>query len=135
MDVDMVFHKDFTFAWDTQMESGISIPGISDSENRSPSHWHWGGISHVMQQSRLSLPQMFSTMILYKTETMKKAITKHIHHIMSHCDEWGVLRIFRGGWPDEIIFSILLGLEGLRPNQLLFDWIEDRTNCDPFAKT
>lgn len=135
IDVDMVFKNDFTFVWDRYYQSNqlILVPGKSDSNNVSPSDWHWGNINNVIAKINTPLPQTFSTLIVYKKE-FSHILKKQIEYIFDNLSNWNVLSIFRDGYPDEIIYSILLGINKLHIDQFAHDWIIDKNNCEAWNK-
>ncbi len=105
---DMVFFKDFTFMWNNTNDSIISIAGISDENNKSPSTWHWVHINEVMINPKMNLPQIFSTVIIYKKE-FSEIIKYNINYIINNLNNWHVKKLFRNGYTDEIIYSLILG--------------------------
>lgn len=135
IDVDMIFHQDFTFIWNQYHNSDqqILIPGKSDFENRSPSDWQWGKINDVIDEIGIPLPQVFSTLLVYKKE-FSKNIEKNAAYIFDHLHQWKVQFQFRGGVPDEIIYSILAGMNNIKINRMVHDWILDYANCEAFSK-
>lgn len=136
MDVDMLFHRDFTFIWDIYHDSkqSILIPGKSDENNRSPSDWHWGKIDQVIDRIHIPIPQTFSTVIVYDRD-VSKLIDKYVSYILDHLEEWHVQFQFRdSGLPDEIVYSIILGMEKIRVNREIHDWVFDENNCNPCCK-
>jgi len=135
IDADMIFHSDFTFIWNIYRESNQSIlvPGKSDENNRSPSEWHWGKIDQVIERIDISIPQTFSTLLVYHID-FSKLIEKNTMYILDHLEEWNVQFLFRDGVPDEIFYSILLGFEKIRINQEIHDWILNDNNCIPCSK-
>jgi hypothetical protein len=135
IDVDMIFHQDFTFIWNEYRDShqNILIPGKSNLDNRSPSDWHWGKIDDVISEIGIPLPQVFSTLLVYKKE-FSNIVEKNVEYIFDHLHPWKVQFQFRGGVPDEIIYSILAGINNIKINRMVHDWILDTENCEAFSK-
>jgi hypothetical protein len=138
MDVDMVFHKDFTFLWKEAREhnSPISIPGVEDEMGRSPSEWHWGKVNDVIKHCQFPIPQIWSTWFVYHkdfTDMIEKENT--IEYILDNVEKWKVQSSFRGGYPDEIIYSLIMGIHKWKTSDVLYKWIwESNENCDPCNK-
>ena len=130
-DVDMIFHSDFTWIWSQLDNAGfpLLLPGVSDDTNMSPLDWHWSTIKTVSIHVGHSLPQISSTAILY-TQAVTESLTTAISEIICNLQLVKALSIFRGGYPDEIVFSILLGKHEVRPSKVLFDWFSNKTVCD-----
>ncbi len=59
---------------------------------------------------------------------------KHIDTIFNNLKKWDVKSFFREGYPDEIIYSILFGLEGIKVSESLHDFLLNPENCDPVNK-
>lgn len=135
LDVDMIFYKDFTYIWQLYNETNISIlcPGFANENNRSPSHWHWGGINNIMSSIGINVPQVGTTLFVYNNK-LKDIIIKDINNIFNNLEKWNVLSKFRNGYPDEIIYAIILGYEKIRPHALLHDFIYNINNCDAVNK-
>ena len=135
IDVDMQFHRDFTFLWDRYSKdpSPLAMPGLSDASNRSPPSWHWNRISLVMHSSGLNLPQTFSTLMLYR-RSFQEIVKRDLDRIFENRMTWKLERQWRGSWPDEIFYSILMGLNGITPDQYIFKWISNGENVSPFDK-
>ena len=134
LDVDMKFEKDFTFFWQRH-DGKITYIGKSDSNNRSPSYWHWGTIDEVMESSGINIPQTFTTFMIYD-DSLKIYIEKHVSHILENIKNWKIKTNFKfeDGITDEIVYAIIFGLEDIRPDEHIFDWISSRENCDVFFK-
>ena len=132
-DVDMFFLQDFTFMWNNTNDDVINIAGISDENNKSPSHWHWGYINDIMHCSKLNLPQIFSTIMIYNIN-FSEIIKNDIDFIMKNLNVWKVKKMFRNGYTDEIIYSLILGKHNIKPNRCFFNWISNTKNCDTFNK-
>lgn len=135
IDADMIFIKDFTFMWNEYYSSNqmILMPGKSDENNRSPGNWHWGHINDVIDKSGIMLPQCFSTLIVYNN-SFKEIVTKDVVRVFDNLSNWDVRSFFRGGYPDEIIYSFLLGINNLKVNIYIHDWIINIDNCDATNK-
>jgi len=135
IDADMQFHKDFTFMWDHYSKNPlpISIPGLSDASNRSPPSWHWNRISQVMHFSGLNIPQTSSTLILYR-RAFQEIVTRDLDRIFENREIWHLEKRWRGSWPDEIFYSILIGIHHIIPNEPLHKWIFDEKNVLPADK-
>lgn len=134
-DVDMIFKKDITHFWDIWRDSRLPllIPGVSDHTNMSPPDWHWGGIRNVSEKVGVPIPQVSSTIIMYD-KSIQSDISL-ISNIIDSASQFRIKMLFRGGIPDEIIYSIYMGLKKIHPNQYLFDWIINVSNCDCCNKT
>jgi len=137
MDVDMMFYQDFTFIWGEYHKQNqiIMVPGKSDENNRSPADWHWGKINDVMEKLKIPIPQVSSTILVYKN-TFAELLEPKIVHILDNLNNWNVQFQFREGIPDEIIYSILLGFYSLKINQYVHDWIfyDSDIQCNPCCK-
>lgn len=131
IDVDTIFKKDFTFIWN--LTETILCSGFSDDTGRSPSHWHWGYIDTVMHNSGIHLPQLYSGLIVYN-KTLNTIVSKHIDYIFNHLKKWDVKSFFKDGYPDEIIYSILFGLEGITVSESLHDFLSNQETCDAMNK-
>jgi hypothetical protein len=118
-DVDMKFEKDFTFCWE-RYNGKITYIGKSDSNNRSPSDWHWGTIDEVMESSGINIPQTFTTFMIYDN-SLKVYIEKYVSYIFEHIDEWKIKKQFRDGVPDEIVYGIIFGIEDIRPDEYILN--------------
>lgn len=135
MDVDMLFFNDFTFIWEEfkNSSSPILIGGKSDINNRSPPNWHWNGINMVMQKCGFNCPQICSTIFIYETEFMK-TLNQPAEYILNNFKNWNVRSLFENGYPDEIYYSILLGMNKIYPSKLIDEWFYDKNNCDSCNK-
>jgi FkbM family methyltransferase len=130
-DVDMIFYQDFTKVIWSSFENTTTpfiLPGVSDESNMSPSDWHWGHISVVSNAVGKPIPQISSTAILYTAEA--KQWVNEITDIIRNLKSYNTRQSFRDGYPDEIVFSILLGRHSIHPNHGLFTWFTDSANCD-----
>lgn len=137
MDVDMIFYQDFTFIWNEYHKGNqiILVPGKCDENNRSPEDWHWGKINEVMDKIQIPLPQVSSTILVYKN-TFAELLENKIQYILDNINNWNVQSQFREGIPDEIIYSILIGLSSLKINQYVQEWIvyDSDYQCNPCCK-
>lgn len=135
IDVDMIFKQDFLFIWDIFYldQRSIMMPGLHDDLNRSPADWHWGLIEEVMKQSELNLPQVWSTLFVYD-RSGADLITKDLDEIFNNLARWSVRSFYREGYPDEIIYSIILGLNSIPTNPTVHEWLLNEVNCDTFNK-
>jgi len=135
LDVDMIFKKDFQFIWDEYYSNGqpILIPGKSDKNNRSPPDWHWNNIDNVIGAMEIPIPQTFSTLMVYEKD-FSTIITKNIVFVLDNLMNWGVKNYFCGGYPDEIVYSIIMGFCNFRVNEPIHQWLVDAENCDPTNK-
>lgn len=135
MDVDMVLASDFTFIWEDFSKANlpIMIAGKSDSENNSPSDWHWGHINDVKTHCGFNIPQIWSTWFLYD-KRLPDLIQKEnmLSRILDNHKIWKVRVEFRGGLPDEIVYSLILGMMKIHPSEKMHKWLENPNNCkDP----
>jgi hypothetical protein len=133
-DVDSVFKTDLTFWWDyvDKSQSPFLITGVSDKNNCSPPEWHWGWIYSVMQKSGLCIPQVSST-FMYYDKVFIKTFLKHVQHILLNLENWGCLPYFCDGYPDEIVFALLLAILDMKPDNTMFTWVHNHENllcCD-----
>jgi len=135
MDVDMIFHKDFTFIWDEFNRSNkpILIGGKCDQNNKSPSNWHWNHIDKVINACGFNCPQVWSTIFIYN-KTFCNIMNKDVDFILINLKNWNVLSLYNNGYPDEIIYSLILGLNKIHTNLEIHDWFENKYNCSPFDK-
>jgi hypothetical protein len=129
IDVDMVFHKDFTFLWSgySKDPSILSICGLSDVNNRAPPSWHWGYINTIMHYSGLNLPQTSSTLMMYK-EPFQQILLEKLPMIFEREKAWQLQRKYRDSLPDEIFFSILMAQCGIKPNEFMYHWVFNEEN-------
>lgn len=120
-DCDVIFHKDFTFLWDIYYTSNMDfiIPGLSDENNKSPSDWHWRSVDQVIQKIGINIPQTLSSLMIYNKK-LSGMIRKNIGIIFHNIEKWGCKPFFNDGYPDEIVYSIICGIENIRPHQELF---------------
>jgi hypothetical protein len=132
LDVDMQFKKDFTFVWE-KYNGGVLCIGRSDENNKSPSQWHWGHIDEVIQSSGINIPETFTTFMMYD-DSLKIYIDKHVSYILENIDNWKIKKQYKDGIPDEIIYAIVFGIESIRPDESIYEWILSNENCDPFSK-
>lgn len=133
-DVDSKFLTDFTFFWDEFKSSGspFQICGLSDQNNCSPRDWHWGHIYDVILRSNIRAPQVSSSFFIYDKSVIHPFLPQ-IQMILSNLEKWHCRSIFEGGYPDEIVFSLLIGMFNIRPNEKMFHWLHDPTKilcCD-----
>lgn len=133
-DVDYVFTSDFTYFWKKFSETNetIWISGMSDQNNISPRDWHWGWIYTVIQRSGIAIPHVMSSFMIYRKE-FKIPYMQFCNFILMNMKNWGCLRNFREGYPDEIFLAILIGILKIHPNREMFDWLTDGTkvlSCD-----
>ena len=135
LDADMIFRKDFTHFWDIYYKSNqtILIPGLSDENNRSPANWHWNNINNVMIRSGLNIPQTFTTLMIYNKK-FSKIIEEKIIYIFDNLQDMKVLPYYCSGYPDEIMYSILLGILNYKISIEMHDWLLNIENCDPTNK-
>ena len=135
IDVDMQFHKDFTFMWKCYSKDPLplAMPGLSYEFNRSPSSWHWNRISNVMNASGLNLPQISSTLMLYR-RSFQEIVKRDIDRIFENRITWKLERQWRESWPDEIFYSLLMGMHQIIPNEPLYNWIFNGENVSPSDK-
>jgi len=135
IDADMQFHKDFTFMWKCYSKDPlpIAMPGLSDEFNRSPSSWHWHRIMYVMYYSGLNIPATFTTLILYR-RSFQEIVKRDIDRIFENREVWHLERQWRESWPDEIFYSLLMGLNNITPNEPLYNWIINEENVSPHDK-
>ncbi len=135
-DVDMIFYKDFTFAWEHFKSENklVLMCGRSDDNNRSPSGWHWGAIDNVMYRCGFNCPQICGTLLMYNKDFRKNVHDSGmLNYILDNIKNWGVRSLYNDGYPDEIISSLMLGLLNIRPSKILNDWVHDPSNlnaCD-----
>ena len=131
IDVDMEFYQDFTFLWIIygQDLSPITIGGISNELNRAPSSWQWDSISSIMRLSGLNIPQIFSTLMFYRT-SFQEIVKRDLNTIFENRDTWHLEKKWRESWPDEIFISILMAMNEIRPSELLFKWISRSSNVN-----
>lgn len=136
LDVDMIFKQNFTFIWDLFDTSNqcILAGGLTDSTGRSPSHWHWGSIDTVMHNTGIKLQALFSTLIVYNKK-FTSMLLKHIDTILDNLTKWDVKSYFRNGYPDEIIYSILCGMESMKISESIHDFLLNQEMCDVVNKT
>ena len=122
-------NKDITEFWKIFDNSkyNIIIPGKSDDKNMSPPDWHWGAINNVSKKVGVAIPQLSSTIILYKS-SIKEDISI-MSDIINKMNIYDIKMIFRDGPPDEIIYAVYMGLKYIYPNNYLFNWIINTTNC------
>jgi hypothetical protein len=126
LDVDMIINNDFQIFWNylNNCTTNFLFAGLSDKKNRSPPSWHWGSIYNVINSSGLNIPQLSTTIFVYKNlrdnELEKKFFTKLIKTILSKCSEWRVRSLFRESIPDEIVYACYCGFLNIRPNSDLF---------------
>jgi hypothetical protein len=134
LDIDQVFKTDIQFIWDKFNDSSFCMiaPGVSDQNNCSPQDWHWGHIYGVIQRSGICVPMLNSSIMVYD-RTFVKHFIKHIQPILTKLPMWGCLSNFRDGYPDEIVFALLMGILEIRPNAELWSWltnIDNLLSCD-----
>jgi hypothetical protein len=134
-DVDMIINTDFEMFWNYLEKSPypFMIPGESDSNNRSPYHWHWGAISSVMHSCGFSVPQLFTTIIGSRGVNHQDYINC-IKIILCNRHQWNIQEKFRDGIVDEIIFACLFGLHSYRPHNELFNFLHHSGKIDPINK-
>lgn len=136
MDVDMLFHKDFTFIWDEfkKEKKCILIGGKSDENNRSPSDWHWGKIHNIIKRCGFNCPQICGTVFIYDEEYKNLVEKLPINYVLDNIKKFNFKNLFNGGYPDEIFYSLILGKMKLRPSKLLDEWFYNKKNCDSCNK-
>ena len=86
-----------------------------------------------MSSIGINVPQVGTTLFVYNNK-LKDIIIKDINNIFNNLEKWNVLSKFRNGYPDEIIYAIILGYENIRPHALLHDFIYNINNCDAVNK-
>ena len=133
-DVDTVFLSDFTFFWERLKTSPypLMIPGLADAINCSPPGWHWGWIFSVIQKSGICVPQTNSSFMIYN-KLFVKSLIENANHVLMNLENWGCRPQFSGGYPDEIVMSLLIGILKIRPSEEMFAWVHDPTkilSCD-----
>jgi hypothetical protein len=135
LDVDMFFKSNFNHFFDLFYESNqpILIPGLSDENNKSPSNWHWGFINEIMEVIDINIPQSFTTVVLYN-QSILPIIEESMPFILSNLDKWNVKPWYCNGYPDEIIYSILLGLNNYKISEQIHSWLLNNNFCDPVNK-
>lgn len=137
MDVDMIFHKNFTFIWDefNRSNNPILIGGKCDQNNKSPSNWHWYHIDKVINACGFNCPQVWGTVFIYNKD-FHRLVTEYniIEEIISNVKKYKILSNYNHGYPDEIFYSIILGKFNISPSQLIDEWFYDKTNCDSCNK-
>lgn len=123
-DVDYVFLTDFTYFWDRFNESSclIMVAGQADENNCSPPDWQWGWIFSMIQKSGICIPQTNSSFMIYRKGFVRYFI-QHIEKVLLNLPTWNCKPQFCGGYPDEIVISLLLGILNIHPNQEMFDWM------------
>jgi hypothetical protein len=131
VDVDNYFFKDFTFVFNMFREKNqpLLMPGVSDANGRSPPDWHWNTIEEVMEVSQMNFPQVCSTAFLYH-QSFTDTIVNHIQFVFEHLQEWKIKSLYRDGYPDEIIYSILCGLKHYKVDIELYTWLHTEENCN-----
>ena len=136
MDVDMLFLKDFRFLWNEFDNSKLPIlmAGKSDTNNRSQSNWHWGYIDRVIDACGFNCPQIWSTIFIYDS-SFKQIIQNDIQFILNNLHACNVKSLYCNGYPDEIVYSLLLGKNNIKPNFNIHEWILDANNCYPVDKS
>lgn len=135
IDVDMLFKKDFMFLWDSfdKCSHSILMPGKCDSNNRSPPDWHWGRINNIIEKIGHNIPQVWSTLFIYDS-SYKKIFMEDIDFVLRGLSTWSALSWYRSGYPDEIVYSIILGRHNIPTDQFIHDWFLDENNCMSFDK-
>jgi hypothetical protein len=134
LDCDVVFYKPFDHLWKRYYDSGkdLVIPGASDENNRSPANWHWFCINEVISKLGINIPQTLSSLMIYN-KNLKPKMERHLPFILDNIDIIGCKPYFNNGYPDEIVYSIVMGAEGIRPDtELLTLWCqtENWNSCD-----
>jgi hypothetical protein len=71
--------------------------------------------------------------MIYKKE-FSQIISKEIEYIFNNLNKWKIKKLFRDGYPDEIIYSIILGKYNIKPNIDYFNWINNKKNCNTCNK-
>jgi len=133
LDVDMIIRTDFQMFWSylDKCQYNFLIPGLCDENNRSPYDWHWYGINNVMHLAGFNIPQLSTTMIGYKlNKDEKNKFLVYMKNILIKRHEWGIQEKFREGIPDEIIFACYCGINNIRPNIELFQYLRNSGNVD-----
>jgi hypothetical protein len=129
----MIIKTDFQMFWNdlNQCPYNFLIPGLCDENNRSPHDWHWYRIDNVMHLSGLNIPQLSTTMIGYKLSNEERNIFLiFVKNILIQRQQWGIQEIFRDGIPDEIIFACYCGMNNIRPNIELFQYLRNSGMVD-----
>jgi len=136
-DCDVVLYDDeFLKFWDYYYKSGqdLLIPGESDINNRSPPNWHWGNVNNVMNKVGFNVPQILSSLMVYNTN-LKQMIKQNLPTILNNIYNFDCKPFFCGGFPDEIIYSILMGLYKIYPNkEILSVWASNSPHWDSCNK-
>ena len=137
IDADMIFHIDFTFAWEMFYYKNVPLlmPVLCDEQLKSPAEWHWGHIHDVIQHCGFNVPQVWSTLFIY--DTRFKNILKEeslIDYCLNNIHNWNIRIQFRDGLPDEIIYAIILAKINVKPSGTLHTWLRDEENCTAFDK-
>jgi len=137
-DCDVVFYdNEFLKFWDNYYKSGkdLLIPGESDINNRSPPGWHWGLINTVIHNVGINIPQVLSSLMVYN-KNLKTMIQQNLLIILNNIHNYGCKPFFNGGFPDEIIYSILMGIYKIRPDkEILTMWTTNNPHWDSCNKT
>ena len=59
---------------------------------------------------------------------------KNIDYVLNNLENWNIKSFYLNAYPDEIIYSIILGLNQIRINQKIHDLLLDENFCDSFNK-
>ena len=132
-DLDLVFHKDFTFLWFLQFKNKypIQLGGKSDEKNCADSSWHMNEIDHIIKISNMNIPEVNTSILMYNTEFFGIA-SFHLLLYLDNLDPWKVKKI-NNHFQDDIIYAILCGKCQTRPDKYILEWILDPENCEKKA--
>ena len=121
LDVDMnILNYIFTHLWNDYHKSNddLYIGGYSDNSNKGRSKWHWHTLYDVIESSNINIPEISSTAFFYNNkfkDYMKN--DNNLHYIFNNISNWSVKKQFRGGYPDEIILAIIMGILNIKPHR------------------
>ena len=132
-DLDLVFHKDFTFLWFLQFKnnSSLYIGGISDINNRAPSSWYMNEIDDIIEITHNNIPQVDTTIILY-TSDFFDLVSFNILLCIDNLPHWKIKTI-NNYYHDDIMYALLCSKGNIRPHKYILDWIIDPENCEKKA--
>ena len=135
LDCDVIFYNnEFLKFWNMYYNSKkhILVPGTCNEFNRSPSNWHWGHVNEIINNIGFNIPGVLSSLIIYN-QNLKIMVESSLPRILDNIWNIGCKPFFNGGFPDEIIFSIIFGMYNVYPdNELHNMWIQDVNwnSCD-----